>query len=114
MPGVYPYHSLGNREIRLLTIHAGAKDDAIATSLHHASLADELEYEALSYTWSKCIAKDTPDVDPETVIEVALHVAIRSKPIIGKPKVLKIKWKDLPHHEHSYLYYMTGGLRSNL
>jgi hypothetical protein len=114
MPGVYPYEPLKEREIRLLKIHAGTADDAIDTSLYHSSLNDGANYEALSYTWSKCIAKDAPDVDAETEIEIGLLNTNRQpNSVIGKPKVSKIKWKDLPHHEHSYLYYMMGGLRGD-
>jgi len=35
----------------------------------------------------------------------------RSKPVNGKPKVEKIRYGDLRKHEHSYLYYATGGPR---
>lgn len=108
----YAYRALCQREIRLLTIHAGGEDEVIETSLHHAHLDSNVDYEALSYVWSKCIAKDTPNVDPELEVEVAVYAANQSKTsFIGNPEVSKVKWKDLAHHEHSYLYYEVGGPR---
>lgn len=110
----YAYRPLCKRDIRLLTIHAGSENKVVETTLHHAHLDSSEQYEALSYTWSKCIAKDAPDVDPESVVEVAVYPTNRSKTsFIGKPEVTKVKWKDLARHEHSYLYYEVGGLRGD-
>lgn len=108
----YAYRALDQREIRLLTIYAGGEEETVETTLHHAHLDGDLEYEALSYTWSKCIAKDAPDLDPESAVEVAAYPTNQSKTsFIGKPEVSKIKWKDFARHELSYLYYEVGGLR---
>ncbi|RDI88464.1 hypothetical protein Vi05172_g1473 [Venturia inaequalis] len=108
----YAYRALDQREIRLLTIHAGGEEETVETTLHHAHLDGDLEYEALSYTWSKCIAKDAPDLDPESAVEVAVYPTNQSKTsFVGKPEVSKIKWKDFARHELSYLYYEVGGLR---
>jgi hypothetical protein len=112
-PEVLQYHPLSSQEIRLLTIHAGAQEDHIRTSLHHASFTEALDYEALSYTWSRSIAKDPPVVDPETLIEVGIVAINRANPTNVMPKVERVKWKDLPRHEHSYTYYMIGGPRGN-
>lgn len=55
-PGRYQYTPLdtSTKEIRLVTLHAGARDDDIHISLHTASLVDAPNppvYETLSYVW---------------------------------------------------------------
>ncbi|KAF2688105.1 HET-domain-containing protein [Lentithecium fluviatile CBS 122367] len=42
---------LSKDEIRLLTLHPGRDGDKISCTLSHHNLTDNIEYEALSYTW---------------------------------------------------------------
>jgi len=48
----YKYERLlGSREVRLLVLHPGRKNDDISCDLKTVSLDDTCEYEAISYTW---------------------------------------------------------------
>lgn len=107
----YSFQPLGEKEIRLLTLHAGETDDPIKTILSHTSFNEDLNYEALSYVWGKSIAKEPAVTDPEVEVQLALQWITKDKPFNGRPKVEKVKWKDFPRHEHSYMYYQQGGPR---
>lgn len=47
----YRQLDLSGDEIRLLTLHPGGDGDRISCTLSHHNLTDNIEYEALSYTW---------------------------------------------------------------
>lgn len=50
----YEYEPLlGSREIRLLVLHPGRKNDDVSCDLKTVSLDDVNEYEAISYTWGE-------------------------------------------------------------
>ena len=109
------YEALGKEDFRLLTIQPSESQDEILVDLCQASLEEEVEYEALSYCWQKCLNINPPETDPETEVEIAFQLDDRTKPNLplkpfGKPQ--KIKWGDLRNHEHSWMYYQRGGLRA--
>ena len=52
MEKTYPYHPINNpREIRMLALSPAETGHPITCVLSHVCLDDDLEYEALSYTW---------------------------------------------------------------
>ncbi|KAH7082833.1 heterokaryon incompatibility protein-domain-containing protein [Paraphoma chrysanthemicola] len=65
MPGEnHRYHALSPelREIRLLTLSPGEREEPIKCSLSTVSLTDELIYDALSYVWGKYEAQ-SPSIE---------------------------------------------------
>ena len=55
--------TLGKKEIRLLTLHPGSRDDPMKCDLSVVQLDEFPIYEALSYTWG----------DPAVVVPILLH-----------------------------------------
>lgn len=85
---------LSTDEIRLLTLHPGSDGDEISCILSHHNLTDNIEYEALSYTWGDNASLHTIILDglPFRVtanLKIALH-HLRHTDDVRKNRVLWI------------------------
>lgn len=79
---LYPSLPKDGSFIRLLTVHAGAKEDSIRCTLYSASLQQKLHYEALSYTWNMAGTprsiqiNNTPREVNENLWQILSHVRL--------------------------------------
>ncbi|KAH8704610.1 heterokaryon incompatibility protein-domain-containing protein [Phaeosphaeriaceae sp. PMI808] len=91
-----PYQTINPElETRVLRIAPpnNPDDKDIVCSLEHASLSSPVEYEALSYVWSKSINGRIADIDPET------EIAGQNINALGVSKtMIRGKIKDLYDH----------------
>jgi hypothetical protein len=97
------YHPLkkSRREIRLLHLLPGAKDDELRCSFTVVSLDEAVEYEALSYVWGDA-SKTAPIEFKSNIVAVTvkLHCALKSLRLEDRERViwadaLSINQKDL-------------------
>ncbi|KAF2028216.1 HET-domain-containing protein, partial [Setomelanomma holmii] len=90
----YSYQPLQSREIRLLQLHPGEKQTKIQLSLVHVYLQDNVDFEALSYTWGDG-ADRVPIACNEAgdVLEVTRNceLALRA---LRRPDTMRILWVD--------------------
>lgn len=90
---VYPPLDTNCRDIRLMTIHPGDRNDHICITLEKASLDENPLYEAISYTWEDLIEKRTVSFNShEYVITKNQFEAVRH---FRRKDATRVLWMDI-------------------